>query len=77
MLVVTRKIGQRVILDGGIAVEVVSQMSGGKVRLGISAPSDVGIWREELLSRLGGLAASAALDEKRYDPHPEEMAFAD
>lgn len=48
MLVLSRKVGQRVILNGNIIVEVV-EFHGHKVRLGFTAPDDVEIMREELL----------------------------
>lgn len=48
MLVLTRKEGEKIVIDGHIVVTVVSS-HGGKVRLGIDAPRDVKIWREELV----------------------------
>ena len=47
MLVLARKRGQKVKLDGGITISVVA-IRGDKVRLGFDAPRDVNIWREEL-----------------------------
>jgi carbon storage regulator len=48
MLVLTRKVGERILIDGGIEVEVVS-VKGSRVRLGIGAPTGVNIVRGELL----------------------------
>ena len=48
MLVLTRKDGERIVIDGGITVEVV-EAQGGRVRLGISAPPEVRVMREELI----------------------------
>jgi carbon storage regulator len=48
MLVLSRKIGERIIINDTIAVEVL-QIVGNRVRLGISAPDGVPIMREELL----------------------------
>jgi len=50
MLVLTRKAGQSLVIDGGIVVRVVS-VEGGKVRLGISAPADVAVDRAEVHAR--------------------------
>lgn len=50
MLVLGRKEQERLIIDGHIVVTIV-RVSGGKVRLGIEAPPDVSIQREELLRR--------------------------
>lgn len=48
MLVLTRNVGEKLIIDGNIEVMVV-EAGGGSVRLGIEAPKDVHIVREELL----------------------------
>ena len=48
MLVLTRKIGEAIQIGDQVTVEVL-EVTGGRVRLGITAPSDVGICRSELL----------------------------
>jgi carbon storage regulator len=50
MLVLTRKVGERVHLSNGITVTV-TKIEGNKARVGIEAPEDVKIVREELLPR--------------------------
>jgi carbon storage regulator len=50
MLVLTRKPGERIIIDRDIVVEVLS-VQGNRVRLGIQAPPGQGIFRQELLDR--------------------------
>jgi carbon storage regulator len=47
MLILGRKIGERIRISDDIIVEVVS-IRGGKVRLAITAPVDVPIYREEV-----------------------------
>ncbi len=47
MLVLSRKIGEKVVIGNNITVTVV-ETKGNRVRLGISAPDDVRILREEL-----------------------------
>ena len=47
MLVLTRRPGQRIVIDDNIVVSVVS-LKNGQVRLGIDAPHSVHIVREEL-----------------------------
>jgi carbon storage regulator len=49
MLVLSRKIGERIIINDTITVEVL-QVVGNRVRLGITAPDGVPIMREELLT---------------------------
>jgi carbon storage regulator len=48
MLVLRRKVGESIILDGVINVSVLA-VEGERVKIGISAPPDVTIVREELL----------------------------
>jgi carbon storage regulator len=47
MLVLSRKPGERVVIAGSIVVTVVS-VAGGRVRLGIEAPLEVRVLREEI-----------------------------
>lgn len=44
MLVLSRQIGNRIVVAGNIEITVV-QISGNRVRLGVTAPSDVSIRR--------------------------------
>ncbi len=47
MLVLSRKVGERILIGDNIAVTVV-RISGGGVRLGIEAPTELPVVREEL-----------------------------
>jgi carbon storage regulator CsrA len=49
MLVLSRKVGEKVVIGGGITVTVVSVI-GNKVRLAFDAPDQVRIHRSELLA---------------------------
>jgi carbon storage regulator len=51
MLVLTRKIGEHIIIDGCIRVTLTG-IRGGKVKIGIDAPPDVRVDREEIHRRL-------------------------
>ena len=51
MLVLTRKPGQSIMIGDGVEVQVLS-VAGEKVRLGITAPSDVSIFRNEVYDRI-------------------------
>ena len=51
MLVLSRKIGERILIGENIAVTVV-RVSGGGVRLGIEAPPEMAVVREELAEQL-------------------------
>jgi len=48
MLVLSRKIGERVVIGADLVVTVIG-MRGRQVCLGLEAPENVGIWREEVL----------------------------
>jgi carbon storage regulator len=47
MLVLSRKVNERIVIDGGIVVTVV-KIEGGQVRLGIEAPRHVKVFRQEI-----------------------------
>lgn len=50
MLVLSRKASQSIVIAGRITVTVVA-IRGGQVRLGIEAPAEVRVLREELVPR--------------------------
>ena len=47
MLVLTRKEDERLLIDGGIEIKILS-VHGSRVRLGIEAPRHIGVRRGEL-----------------------------
>ncbi len=55
MLVLTRKVGEEIVIDGSIRVTITA-IQGGQVRLGITAPPEIAIHREEVWHRLGEFA---------------------
>jgi carbon storage regulator len=60
MLVLTRQIGQEIIIDGSIRVTVTS-IKGDRVRIGITAPPEVRIDREEVHRRVQEFAEPASV----------------
>ena len=52
MLVLTRKVGQSIVISGNICVRVLG-LERGRVKIGISAPTEVTIMGEELLAVQG------------------------
>jgi carbon storage regulator len=58
MLVLTRRVGETLVINGGIRVTVLA-VNGGKVRLGFEAPPSVTVLREEVLQREAALRAGA------------------
>lgn len=51
MLVVSRKVGERVLIGDQISVTVIKVGSGG-VRIGIQAPKEMAVVREELATQM-------------------------
>jgi carbon storage regulator CsrA len=48
MLVLSRKVGEQIVIDGDIVLTVV-EVSGNRIRLGITAPRDKAVVRGELV----------------------------
>ena len=59
MLVLTRKPSQSILIGDAIEVQVLS-VSGEKIRLGITAPRDVSIFRNEVLETEASSARPSA-----------------
>jgi len=66
MLVLSRKVGERIWIGEDISVTVV-RISGGGVRLGIEAPHELPVVREELKKRLEELNPDAEIDSPLSD----------
>ena len=62
MLVLTRKPGQSIMIGDGVEVQVLS-VAGEKVRLGITAPRDVSIFRNEVYDRIENENAGRETEE--------------
>ena len=69
MLVLTRKIDQGIVISGNIYVRVLG-VERDRVKIGISAPLDVTILRQELLEREGGNGGA----NKQDTAHPSTNA---
>jgi len=51
MLVLTRKIGETLVIDGNVIVTVLG-VKGRQIRIGITAPPEVQVHREEIYLRI-------------------------
>jgi carbon storage regulator len=58
MLILTRRIGEIIVIGESIRVVVVA-VSGGAVRLGINAPKEVTVHRQEVYERIKGAQPGA------------------
>jgi carbon storage regulator len=63
MLVLTRKVGERIVIDNQIVIEVL-QVKGSRVRIGIEAPAGATILRQELLLNDRGAAEAPSADRE-------------
>jgi carbon storage regulator len=64
MLVLSRKIGEAIVIDGGIVVRV-ADAQGGRVRLAIDAPRSTRVDREEIRDRIDDAGFRPASDRRR------------
>lgn len=67
MLILTRRAGEKVVIDGEIVITVLEAGKGGQIRLGIDAPRSHRILRGELVDEVGAenraaVAVPAATD---------------
>lgn len=72
MLTISRRQGERILIGDDIVVEIV-EVSGGSVRLGITAPREQRIYREELWERVkeeNEAAARADFSAPAVPPDP-------
>ena len=60
MLVLSRKQGERIIVDDCVTITVV-ELRGGKVRLGFCAPEHVAIHRQEIYERISSTITNEGL----------------
>ena len=61
MLVLSRKIGERIIIEPGIEIAIV-EIRGSRVRIGVDAPRDVQVRRSEVAAGPGGPVLAHAID---------------
>ncbi len=59
MLVLARKLGQSIVIDGCTEITII-EVRGDQVRLGITAPKTISIYRKELLDQIKAENVAAA-----------------
>lgn len=76
MLVLSRKAGERIWIGDNISITVV-RITGGGVRIGIEAPVEMAVVREELRLRMSGTDGSqlGGQDLDQSTGHPESNRF--
>jgi len=51
MLILTRKVGEKLIIGDDIVVTILG-VNGGQIRIGVDAPKDIEVHREEIWKRI-------------------------
>ncbi len=69
MLVLSRKVGEKVVIDGNITLQIV-KIQGNRITVGIEAPSDVKILRGELAQ-----AQSSSIPASQSQSCPQSLEF--
>ncbi len=69
MLVLSRKVGEAIVIDGGIVIRVV-EVQGGRVRLAIDAPRSTRVDREEVHHRVRAAGFQSAVDARLIPDMP-------
>jgi carbon storage regulator CsrA len=69
MLVLSRKVGEAIVIDGGIVVRV-AEVQGGRVRLAIDAPRSTRIDREEVHDRVAAAGFVPVVDPRLIPDAP-------
>jgi carbon storage regulator len=72
VLILSRREGEAVMIGDDVTI-VVLGIKGRQVRVGISAPKNINIYREEILSRLEPNDDRAALLDELRAPHPRSQ----
>ena len=57
MLLLTRNIGETIIIDGDVRITVM-EVSGNQIRIGIDAPKNIKVYRNEIFERMQAEADS-------------------
>jgi carbon storage regulator len=76
MLILTRRVGETLMIGDSVTVTILG-VKGNQVRVGITAPKDVAVHREEIFQRIGREGAGAGGSETGGDKAGAERAGPD
>ena len=75
MLILTRKVGESIVLGDTVKVKVIA-IEGGQVKLGFDAPHEISIFREEVIDKIKKLNQEASQSGFNAENIKQFYAFA-
>ena len=69
MLILTRRVGESLVIGDDVTITVLG-VKGNQVRIGVKAPRDVSVHREEIMNRIQEESGQVAEPGKNSDQNP-------
>ena len=65
MLILTRRVGESLIIGDEVTITVLG-IKGNQVRIGVKAPKEVAVHREEILDRMAEITSKCEIEDAPY-----------